>query len=183
MSIFKREKQPSSTAAEPAGNSALSAQTSGDITISAIDGTQENIFFQSRKSVREAVAPHGINPNPLEYMVIADNETNIFTLCYYIHKMPKNTTFATTFSSLFNYPNVTSSVFISPMMDGKASKLLDKRVTSLETERVGAQKEGDTNRLRKLETKIAEANAWAKDIESGNNALFEGRVPFRAAGQ
>ena len=144
-----------------------------DVTISAKDTIEDHVFFPYRKSVKEQIAPIGVNPNPLDFMVLIDNETNIFTLCYYIHKMPKHTTFATTFSALFNYPNVTSSVFISPMLDGKASKLLDKRITSLETELIAARKAGDVNRIRKLELKTQETSNWARDIESGHNSLFE----------
>ena len=145
-----------------------------DVTIKATqDDIGDNIFFQNRKSVKELVAPIGVNPNPLEYMVIIDNETNVFTICYYIHKMPRNTTFATTFSVLCNYPNVTSSVFIDPVLEGRASKLLDKKVTSLETEICDAEKAKDTNRLRKLRQKEADATRWATKIESGDNALFD----------
>lgn len=145
-----------------------------DVTIKATqDDIGDNIFFQNRKSVKELAAPIGVNPNPLEYMVIVDNETNVFTICYYIHKMPRNTTFATTFSVLCNYPNVTSSVFIDPVLEGRASKLLDKKVTSLETEICDAEKANDTNRLRKLRQKEADATRWATKIESGDNALFD----------
>ena len=142
---MKRKKKILSKTDENFNTESFSANSDNSNVI--ITATQENIsdniFFQNRKSIKELVAPIGINPNPLEYMVIADNETNVFTLCYYIHKMPRNTTFAITFSVLCNYPNVTSSIFIEPVLEGKASKLLDKRVLSLETEICDAEKTKD----------------------------------------
>ena len=172
--IFSKRNKPASklknTSSEKAEDFSSKHEES---VISATHDAGNDIFFENRKSVRELVAPIGINTAPLQYMVISDNETDVFTICYYIHKMPKLTKFATTFSALFNYPNVTSSVFISPVLDGKASKMLDKRVTSIETELISAKKSGDTNQIRKLENKKAEAEKWARDIETGNNALFD----------
>lgn len=133
----------------------------------------DNIFQAHRKSVKELVAPNGVNPNPLDYFIIHDNGIDIYTMCFYIHKLPTNATFATTFAPLFNFPNVTSTVFIDPMVAGKSSKQLDKRVIMLDTERISAEKQGDRNKIRKIMSKLADAEAWARDIESGDNMLYE----------
>lgn len=149
-------------------------KNTGNINIAEAEKPEsKNIFFSNRKDVKELIAPNGVNPNPLDYMIIHDNGIDIYTMCLYIHKLPTNSTFATTFAPLFNFPNVTSSVFIDPMVAGKSSKQLDKRVVMLDTERVAAEKDGDRNRLRKIMGKLSNAEAWARDIESGDNMLYE----------
>lgn len=134
---------------------------------------EQNLFFSNRKTVKELIAPNGVNPNPLDHMVIHDNGIDVYTMMLYIDKLPTNSTFATTFAPLFNFPFVTSNVFINPMVAGKASRQLDKRVIVLDTERIAAEKDGDRNRHRKIMNKLQDAEAWATDIESGDNTLFE----------
>lgn len=142
--------------------------------ISQIENSENiNLFHENRKTVRELVAPNGINPNPLDYMIIDDNGIPLYTMCFYIHKLPTSAKFASTFAGLFNFPDTTSTVFIDPMINGKSTKQLDKRVLMLETERVGAEKEKDRNKLRKIIGKLSDAENWAKEIEKGDNTLFE----------
>lgn len=147
-------------------------QEADDISIPAAQDAIEDIFLQKRKSVKELVSPVGLNTKPLEYMIIADNETNVYTICFYIHKLPRSTKFASTFSAIYNYPNVISSTFIEPVPKSIASKYLDNRINSLETEIIAVNRAGDTNRLRRLNIKKKEAEKWAADIEKGNNSLF-----------
>lgn len=142
--------------------------------IDHIDNEKEMfLFHENRKTIKELVAPNGVNPNPLDYMIIDDNGIPLYTMCFYIHKLPTTAKFASTFAGLFNFPNTTSTVFIEPMVDGKSTKQLDKRVLMLDTERVGAEKERDRNKLRKIMSKLNDAENWAKEIESGDNILFE----------
>ena len=141
--------------------------------IDHIDNEKEMfLFHENRKTIKELVAPNGVNPNPLDYMIIDDNGIPLYTMCFYIHKLPTTAKFASTFAGLFNFPNTTSTVFIEPMVDGKSTKQLDKRVLMLDTERVGAEKERDRNKLRKIMSKLNDAENWAKEIESGDNVLF-----------
>lgn len=149
----------------------------GDTDGRKLDELEEEgryLFDTERKSVREACAPNGVNPNPLEYMVLNDaGPEKVFAMVLYIHTMPKRAAFASTFAPLFNMPGVTPNVHIEPISTGKATKQLDRRVTVLESENIAAAKGGDTNRQRKITRKQGDAEKWADEIESGNNALFE----------
>lgn len=132
-----------------------------------------DLFLSSRKTVKELIAPNGVNPNPLDHMIIDDNGEELYTMCFYIDKLPKNPTFASTFSVLFNFPGVTSSVFVDPLVAGKSQKMLDRRVVILDTERRAAEKGEDRNKFRKISAKLQDAEKWASDIEAGDNMLFE----------
>lgn len=136
------------------------------------DGT-EDAFYRNRKTVRELIAPSGINPNPLDYMELDDNGVKLYTMCFYVDKIPKKLKFAYTFAPLFNFPEITSNVFIEPISRGKSSKKLNKRVISLDTERIAALNAGDRNRVRDIGNKLRDAEHFAEEIEGGDNALFE----------
>jgi type IV secretory pathway VirB4 component len=132
---------------------------------------KESIFKE--RSLRERLAPEGVNPNPLGYMTISDKGKEIYIRNMYIDKAPKKTTFASTFATVFNYENATASVFIEPMLEGTASKQLDKRVLELETEENEANKGGNRNRFRKMSTKRSKAEQWASNVESGETLMYE----------
>lgn len=146
---------------------------SKNILVAEKNEEEMDLFYASRKTVRELVAPQGVNPNPLDYMVVDDNGQPLYTMCFYINTMPTNSTFTTTFSPLLNFPGVTSSIFIDPMVAGRSNKQLDKRVMILDSEGQSAVKEGDRNRYRKVKTKMDNAEAFANDVESGDNQLYD----------
>ncbi len=142
------------------------------------DGTEHSdeemeLFFSSRKTVKELVAPLGVNPNPLDYMEIEDNGAKLFTMCFYVHKLPRSSRFASTYTPLLNAEGVTANVFIKPMTEGKSSSQLDKRIVVLDGETIAAEKEGDRNRYRKILAKLHDTERYAQDVESGDNQLFE----------
>lgn len=141
--------------------------------ITADETIKEELFFEDRKTVKELIAPNGVNPNLLDYLVINDNGINLYTMCLYVTALPTSATFAVTFAPLFNSAGVTSSVFIEPMLDGKSSKQLDKRIIVLDSELSDAETAGDRNRFRKIRSKMKNAEQYAEDVESGNNRLFE----------
>ncbi len=133
----------------------------------------EGIFGESRRTIKELIASNGINPNPLDYMIINDAGEQVYCMSMYIEKMPLSADFAITFPYLFNFEDVTTSVFIHPMTAGQASDKLDKRILKLDSERIAAENAQDTNRYRKVSDKFREANSWAREIERGENLLYE----------
>jgi hypothetical protein len=128
---------------------------------------------ERRRTIRELVAPNGVNPNPLDYMVINDGGQNVYVMALYIEKLPTSATFASTFAPLFNFDGATSTVHINPLTSGEAGKLLDKRVLILDSEDAAAVKSGDRNRARKVGNKMSDAESWAAEIEKGANRLYE----------
>ena len=121
---------------------------------------------------RRIVCPDGINPNPLSYTVIHDAGHDVYVRSLTIDSLPKRTVFATTFPSLFNFDRVTTSVFIEPLGEGRASHLLDGRIVEIETNMITAEKNADRNQLRKLNAKLRDTESWAQRIETGDNSLY-----------
>lgn len=123
--------------------------------------------------LQDELAPDGINPNRLDHFYICDAGHDVYIRSFYIETVPKHVQFADTFSTLFNFPGVTTSVFIEPMVDGKASRLLDKKVISDETEVLSARNSLNSNRERKMLQILERDEAWASQIETGKNSLYE----------
>lgn len=123
-------------------------------------------------AAREIVAPDGVNPNPLSYFVVNDAGRDIYVRCFTIDMLPKRTTFAVTFSALFNYGRVNSSVFIEPLPESRAAHMLDAAIVEIEANIINAEKNYDRNTVRKMNSKLQETEGWAERIETGENSLY-----------
>lgn len=120
--------------------------------------------------IRRMIAPDGVDPNPLGYMVINDKGKDIFIRTFTIEKLPKRTTFANTFADLLDYPDCTSSIYITPISESKMIRKFDKHINVLEAEWIHAA--GDTNRQRKLNSQFSETEGWAQAVECGENSFY-----------
>ena len=164
LSWLSRPRHKGGQAEKDAGQKTFLANQEND---------EQDPFFSQRKNVRDLVAPNGVNPIPLEYLELDDGGRKVCQMNLYIDKMPKKGVFASTFATLFNFEDVTTNVFINPLSKSTAVKKLDKRVLVLDSERIGAEKNGDRNRVRKIVDKLHDAEGWARDIDNGDNALYE----------
>lgn len=133
---------------------------------------RKNKKMEKVTEARRVVAPDGINPNPMSYTIIHDAGHDIYVRSFTIDTLPKRTVFAATFPALFNFDRTTSSVFIEPIGEGRASHLLDGRIVDIETSIITAEKNADRNQIRKLSTKLRDAENWAQKIETGDNSLY-----------
>ena len=123
-------------------------------------------------AARGIVAPDGGNPNPLSYFVLHDAGHDIYVRCFTIDMLPKRTAFAVTFSTLFNYGRISSSVFIEPLPESRAAHMLDSAIVEIEANIINAEKNYDRNMIRKMNGKLKETEGWAERIETGENSLY-----------
>ncbi len=149
-----------------------------DFFLQGTENEQSRDYFTERKDIRELVAPEGFKCINEECVKISDGGKSVYVMSMYIHKLPQRTRFASTFAMLFNYPGVTSNVFIAPLGETKSQQIVDKRVRSLGVERDDAIDSGDANRIRKMQTKYDKAQQWAMKIESGDNSLYNVQFLF-----
>jgi hypothetical protein len=134
------------------------------------EDTSRDILSPDR--LADQLAPDGIDPNKMDHLVIWDAGHGVYIRSFYIESVPKTIVFADTFATLFNFPGVTSTVFEEAMMDGKAERLLDKKIISDEAEVIGAQNAGNSNRKRKMMQILARDEEWASQIETGKNSIY-----------
>lgn len=148
------------------------------------DSLEEEILEKQEKKkekvceARRVVAPDGIDPNPTSYTIIHDAGHDIYVRSFTVDSLPKRTVFATTFPSLFNFDRTTSSIFIEPITEGRASHLLDGRIVEIETNIITAEKNADRNQVRKLNAKLRDTESWAQKIETGDNSLYHAYFLF-----
>lgn len=123
-------------------------------------------------AARHIAAPDGINPNPMSYLILNDCGHDVYVRSFTVDTLPKRTVFASTFSSLFNFGRISTSVFIEPLTEGKASHLLDNTIVEIETNMISAEKNYNRNMVRKLNGKLRETETWAQRIETGENRFY-----------
>lgn len=142
----------------------------------ATDAELKNLDYNKVKKEKKAeilrrlIAADGVDPGPNSYLVIMDGGRERYIRTFTIATMPKRTNFADTFSGLFDFPNCTSSVKVRPISESSISHKMDRQINVLGAEYVAA--EGDPNRTRKIRNQFQEVNAWAEEIESGENKFF-----------
>lgn len=121
-------------------------------------------------TLRNIVAPDGIDPGPNSYTIINDGGEDVYVRTMTIVALPRRDKFATTFAGLLDFPDCTSSVFISPISEESMIHKMDRHITVLTSEDYSAQ--GDVNRQRKLRAQIRDAANFAEQVENGENRFF-----------
>lgn len=168
----KRKKKPSQVAKE---NDELKKNSKkGNVKLQEMDVI--NYMDDSLKSTRRFCSPDGVNPRPLEYLEINDGGRPIYVCTMFTHSLPHTSTFATTYAPLMNMPDCITNVYIEPLTQAKSEKMADKQVIALDSEARAASKNYDVNRSRKMSTRVAKVEEWARVIESGLNNFY--RVAF-----
>lgn len=135
-------------------------------------------YINKVKDIKMELAPDGFSRKTEEYAVINDGGIPVYVMGMYVRKLPTHTKFATTFAPLFNYPEVTSQVYIEPLSETTSQHNVDKRVRTLDTELGDALDSGDSNRIRKMQKKFDKAQNWASKIEEGDNSLYNVQFLF-----
>lgn len=123
--------------------------------------------------LRAIVAPDGIDAAPNGYLTVCDGGSERYVRTFTLSEKPKTCQFGKTFAGLFNFPGVTSSVFVVPLSEEEMSRKLDHHITVLTAESDAAT---DPNRLRRLNHQRRDAALWAEDVENGENKFY--RVGF-----
>lgn len=121
-------------------------------------------------TVRQILAPGGVDPSPNTYLCLSDAGREVFVRSVTISHMPKRVRFAETFRELLSFPGCTSSVFVEPIDNETISRKIDRQINVLESEEIGA--EGQTNRVRKLNTQVQKTTRWAYEVEDGDKKFF-----------
>lgn len=122
---------------------------------------------------RVICSPESIDPNPQKYFVISDGGKEYYAMSYTIESMPKRATFANTFSDLMDFDGCTTSIYIHRLTEIETTRKMDRQIITLEAEFMTADKNGDTNRQRKLRGQYSDLAGWAEDVETGENIFFE----------
>ncbi len=121
-------------------------------------------------AIRQILAPGGIDASPNTYMILSDAGREVYVRSVTISHMPKRVRFAETFRELLSFPGCTSNIFVEPIDNESISRKIDRQINVLESEEIGA--EGQTNRVRKLNSQVQKTTRWAYEVEDGDKKFF-----------
>ena len=134
-----------------------------------------NILQKNKSSLHDLLAPSGIDATHFDYLEIF-SKVSRFARTFYLTTVPRQATFPYFLSGIYEFGDVNTSVYITPIAENNSINDLNKAIVELESERVVANNRGDINRLSVLGTKQAEAESLRDQIAAGYNKLFEATI-------
>ena len=128
-----------------------------------------------RKSVKEMIAPTGIDASSLDHLEIISN-TNRFARSFFVANLPRICNFPDLFRDMYTFGDVNTSVYISPIIESKSQNDLNRTINELETERIMAEDRGNINRARLLAQKRIETEQLRDEIAAGFNKMYQATI-------
>ena len=139
------------------------------------EDNSKTLFEINKSNLKDLMAPSGIDASHYDYLEIF-SKVSRFVRTFYVTTMPRQATFPYFLSGIYEFGDVNTSVYISPIPEPVSQKDLNKTIVELQSERYVAQDRGDINRASVLATKQAEAEALRDQIAAGYNKLFESTI-------
>ncbi len=135
----------------------------------------ENRLDINRSSLKDLIAPSGIDASHYDYLEIF-SKISRFARTFYVTTLPRQASFPYFLSNIYEFGDINTSVFISPISETASQNDLNKTIVELQSERYVAANRGDINRESTLGAKQAEAEALRDQIAAGYNKLFEATI-------
>ena len=139
------------------------------------DSNEVDILKKNKSELHDLLAPSGIDATHFDYLEIF-SKISRYARTFYVTTIPRQATFPYFLSEIYEFGDVNTSVYITPIAENNSINDLNKAIVELESERVVANNRGDINRLSVLGTKQAEAESLRDQIAAGYNKLFEATI-------
>ncbi len=136
---------------------------------------QEENRFLKRKTIKEIIAPSGIDASHIDHLEIISGVKR-YARSFFVSSLPRMAIFPEIFRDLYMFGDVNTSIFINPIKEEKSQNELNRAINELETERIVAADRGNINRESTLTHKRMEAEELRDQITAGFNKLYEASV-------
>ena len=136
---------------------------------------QEEQGILRRKTIKELIAPSGIDASKIDHLEIISNVKR-YARSFFISTLPRMCTFPELFRDLYFFGDVNTSIYITPIAEARSQNELNKVINELETERIVAADRGNINRESTLTQKRFEAEQLRDEIAAGFNKMYEASV-------
>ena len=136
---------------------------------------QEKFDILKKKSIKQLIAPSGIDASNLDYLKIISSTTR-YARSFFIFSLPRMATFPYLLRGMYEFGDINTSIYINPVPEAESQRQLNKTINELETERIVASDKGNINRESLLSQKKVEAEDLRDKIASGFNKLFEASI-------
>ena len=128
-----------------------------------------------RKTIKEIIAPAGIDASKLDHMEIISNVTR-YARSFFVSGLPRSCMFPELFRSLYMIGDINTSIYIYPVSEASSQNDLNKTIVELETERLMAGEKGNINRESDISQKRYETEILRDQIAAGFNKLYEATI-------
>lgn len=136
---------------------------------------EESNRFLKRKTIKEIIAPSGIDASHIDHLEIISNAKR-YARSFFVSSLPRMATFPEIFRNLYMFGDVNTSIYIKPIKEERSQNELNRAINELETERIVAADRGNINRESTLTQKRFEAEELRDQIAAGFNKLYEASV-------
>lgn len=135
----------------------------------------EEVKFLRKKSIKELIAPSGIDASNIDHLEIISNVKR-YARSFYVSSLPRSCIFPELFRSLYMFGDINTSIYIKPISEANSQNELNKIITELETERIVAADRGKINRESIITQKRFETEQLRDEIAAGFNKLYEASI-------
>ena len=136
---------------------------------------QDEVKFLKRKTLKEIIAPSGIDASNIDHLEIISNAKR-YARSFFVSSLPRMATFPELFRDLYMFGDINTSIYINPVKEDKSQNELNRVINELETERIVAADRGNINRESNLTHKRFEAEELRDQIAAGFNKLYEASI-------
>ena len=136
---------------------------------------QEELGILRRKTIKELIAPSGIDASKIDHLEIISNVKR-YARSFFISTLPRMCTFPELFRDLYFFGDVNTSIYITPIAEARSQNELNKVINELETERIVAADRGNINRESTLTQKRFEAEQLRDEIAAGFNKMYDASI-------
>ena len=135
----------------------------------------DNYEVLHRRTIKEVIAPSGIDASKLDHMEIISSVTR-YARSFYISGLPRSCIFPELFRDLYMFGDMNTSIYIYPIAEDTSQKDLNKTIVELETERIMASEKGNINRESDVNQKRYETEVLRDQIAAGFNKLYQATI-------
>ena len=139
------------------------------------DYTRPDEFKLKKKTIKELIAPSGIDASNIDHLEIISNITR-YARSFFVSTLPRMCTFPELFRDMYLFGDINTSIYINPIPESRSQNELNRVINEIETERIVAADRGNINRESDLGQKRLEAEQLRDEIAAGYNRLYEASI-------
>ena len=140
-----------------------------------VDNREEQQSFLKKKTIKELIAPSGIDASNIDHLEIISNVKR-YARSFFVSALPRMCTFPELFRDMYFFGDINTSIYINPIAESRSQNELNKVINELETERIVAADKGNINRESDLAQKRLETEQLRDEIAAGFNKLYEASI-------
>lgn len=137
--------------------------------------TDGHFSLLKKKSIKELIAPAGIDATNINHLEIISN-TKRYVRSFFVFTLPRMATFPELLRDMYMFGDINVSLYIRPVQESRSQAELNRTINEIETERLMAAEKGNINRERTLLQKRLETEQLRDEIAAGFNKMFEASI-------